>query len=130
MSESLQKTNFYVCVTLISVTIISIADFKQKPLITFQTHVTHIFKPGIWAAASYGISRLGETAVNDVDKNDSQNASRFGVAFAHRIGKKSSLKFAYTSGVTARYGADFNTFVVAYQLMWFDKKQVKQLNKN
>jgi len=95
---------------------------KQKPLITFQTHVTHIFKPGIWAAASYGISRLGETAVNDVDKNDSQNTSRFGVAFAHRLGKKSSLKFAYTSGVTARYGADFNTFVVAYQLMWFDKK--------
>jgi hypothetical protein len=97
-------------------------SIKQKPLITFQTHVTHIFKPGIWAAASYGISRLGETQVNGIDKNDPQNASRLGLAFAYKLNQKSSLKLAFTSGVTARYGADFNTFVIAYQIMWFDKK--------
>jgi len=95
---------------------------QQKPLTTLQVHVTHIFKPGIWASVSYGLSRLGETVVNDIDKNDPQNSSRFGAAFAHRLGKKSSIKFAFTSGITARYGADFNTFALAYQFMWFDKK--------
>ena len=42
---------------------------QQKPLTTLQVHVTHIFKPGIWASVSYGLSRLGETVVNDIDKN-------------------------------------------------------------
>ena len=95
---------------------------QQKPLTTLQGHVTHIFKPGIWASVSYGLSRLGETVYNGIDKNDSQNSSRFGLAFAHRLGKQSSLKLDYTSGVTARYGADFTTYAIAYQWMWFDKK--------
>ena len=96
---------------------------KQKPLMTLQAHVTHNFKPGIWASVSYGLSRLGETVVNGIDKNDLQNSSRFGLTLAHRLGAKSSLKFAYSSGVTARYGADFDTYAIAYQLMWFDKKR-------
>lgn len=96
---------------------------KQKPLMTLQGHVTHIFKPGIWASASYGLSRLGETAVNGIDKDNNQNSSRLGATFAHKLGSKSALKLAFTSGVTTRYGADFTTFAVTYQLMWFDKKR-------
>jgi hypothetical protein len=94
----------------------------QKPLITLQGSITHVFKPGVWLAVAYGISRLGETVVNDVEGSNPQNTSRFGSTFAYKLSRKSSLKFAFTSGVTARYGADFTTYVVAYQFMWFDKK--------
>jgi len=96
---------------------------KQKPLIAFQAHVTHIFKPGVWAAASYGLSRLGETVINDVDENNEQSNSKFGAVFAYQLSPKSSLKIVFTNGVTARYGADFTTYLLAYQLMWFDKKR-------
>jgi len=94
---------------------------KQKPLISAQMHVTYIFKPGIWIAVSAGTSGMGETIVNGVEKNDLQKNSRFGAAFAYRLNKNNALKMAFTSGVSTRYGADFNTILLAYQFMWFDK---------
>lgn len=94
---------------------------KQKPMITLQTHLIYEFKPGIWTAISYGKSNLGETILNDVEKNDTQNNSRSGVAFAYRLNNKHSLKFAFSTGVTTRYGSDYTTVALAYQYLWFDK---------
>ena len=96
---------------------------QQKPLISAQIHASYLFKPGIWLAVSFGRSGMGETIVNGIEKNDLQKNSRFGAAFAYRINKNHALKIAYTSGVSTRYGADFNTILLAYQFMWFDKKQ-------
>ena len=94
---------------------------KQKPLVSAQMHVTYIFKPGVWIAVSGGTSGMGETIVNGIEKNDLQKNTRFGAAFAYRLNKNHALKIAFTSGVSTRYGADFNTVLVAYQFMWFDK---------
>jgi hypothetical protein len=94
----------------------------QKPLVAAHLHISYVFKPGIWLAVSAGTSGLGETIVNDVEQDDLQRNTRFGAAFAIRINKHNALKIAFTSGVSTRYGADFNTFILAYQFMWFDKK--------
>ncbi len=94
---------------------------EQKPLLSGQIHGTWIFKPGVWAAVSFGRSAFGETIINGVEKEDLKNSSRFGAAFACRVSKHSSLKVAVTSGLSTRYGADFTSILVAYQFMWFDK---------
>ena len=94
---------------------------KQKPLITLQTHFSYEFKPGIWAAVSFGKSNLGETVVNGVEKDDVQKNTRTGLAFAWRLHKNHSLKIAATTGVTTRYGSDYTTVLIAYQYLWFDK---------
>jgi len=94
---------------------------SQKPLVAAQFHISYVFKPGIWLAVSGGTSGLGETIVNGIEQDDLQNNSRYGAAFAYRLSKSHALKIAYTSGVSTRYGSDFNTFLVAYQFMWFDK---------
>ena len=93
---------------------------KQKPLLVAQVHLTYEFKPGIWIAASFGRSTLGETIVNGEEKNDLKDNSRFGAAFAYRIGMHHGIKLAYTNGLSTRFGADFSTFLLAYQFMWFD----------
>ena len=93
----------------------------QKPLVAAHLHVSYVFKPGIWLAVSAGTSGLGETIVNGVEQDDLQRNSRYGAAFAYRLSKRHALKIAFTSGISTRYGADFNTFLVAYQFMWFDK---------
>jgi len=93
----------------------------QKPLIAAQLHISYVFKPGIWLAVSGGTSGLGETIVNGVEQDDLQRNSRYGAAFAYRLSKHHALKIAFTSGVSTRYGADFNTILLAYQFMWFDK---------
>jgi hypothetical protein len=67
-----------------------------------------------------GIGGLGETMLNGIEQDNLQKNSRFGATFAYRINKGNSLKFAFTSGLSTRYGADFNTILLAYQFMWFD----------
>lgn len=94
----------------------------QKALVAAQLHISYVIKPGIWIAVSGGTSGLGETVVNGEEQDDLQNNSRYGAAFAYRINKNHALKIAYTSGISTRYGADFSTFLLAYQFMWFDKK--------
>lgn len=94
----------------------------QKPLLSAQLHVTYLMNPRLWFAVSFGRSGLGETVINGIEKNNTQNDSRFGVAFAYKVNKHNSLKLAFTSGITTRYGADFTTILLAYQFMWFDKK--------
>ena len=98
---------------------------KQKPLISVQTHITYIIKPGIWIAASMSRSGLGETIINDVEQNNNQKNSRYGATFAYRLNKQNALKFSYSSGITTRYGADFTSFIIAYQYMWIDKPKKK-----
>ena len=65
---------------------------------------------------------MGETVVNEVEKEDLQNSSRFGAAFAYRLSKHNALKIAITSGLSTRYGADFTSVILAYQFIWFDNK--------
>jgi hypothetical protein len=93
----------------------------QKPLISTQFHTTYVFKPGIWLAASIGRSYLGETVLNGEEQDNLQSTSRYGLVFAYKVSKHSALKAGFTSGITARYGADFTTLVLAYQFIWFDK---------
>ncbi len=101
---------------------------KQEPMISGQFHISYVFKPGIWLAVSLGTGGLGKTTLNGVDQENTQKNSRFGAAFAFRINKHHALKIAYTSGFSTRYGADFNTMLVAYQFMWFDKMKNKEKN--
>ena len=95
---------------------------KQEPLLETQLHITYIFKPGVWLAMSTGNTYGGKTEVNDVVNETTQKNSRYGFAFGYRINKNHGLKIAYSNGLTTRNGADFNTFALAYQFMWFDKK--------
>ena len=94
---------------------------KQKPLFVTQFHTSYVFKPGIWLAASIGRSFLGETILNGEEREDAQDASRYGLVFAYKLKQHHALKIGFTSGIIARYGADFSTFVLAYQFIWFDK---------
>lgn len=95
----------------------------QKPVVGAQLHVSYVFKPGIWLAVSAGATGLGKTVVNGVEQDNLQRNSRFGLAFAYRLSRHHSLKIAFTSGVSTRYGANFTTLLVAYQFMWFDKNK-------
>jgi len=94
---------------------------KQDPLVEGQFHTTYIFKPGIWLAASVGGVNGGTTKVNGVEQQSFDNF-RYGLAFAYKFNQHQSLKLAYTNGFITRAGADFHTFLLAYQYLWFNKK--------
>ena len=94
---------------------------KQKPIFGVQFHATYIIKSGIWFALSTGKTMGGKTEVNGIEKEETQNNIRFGLALAFRINKNNALKVAYTNGFITRLGADFSTILLGYQIIWFDK---------
>jgi len=93
---------------------------KQDPILEGQFHTTYIFKPGIWLAASFGSVRGGEIKVDGVPTT-TENNDRYGLTFAYKIKKQHSLKAAYTNALISRTGADFDSYLIGYQFLWFDK---------
>jgi len=90
----------------------------QRPLYSLQAHVAYKFRRGFWLAASYAIGRGGETLLNDEEMGNYQKNSRFGLTFAIPIASGHAVTLSYATGITTRYGADFDTVACAYQYRW------------
>jgi len=94
---------------------------EQEPMLEGQFHATYIFKPGIWFAASIGTVKGGHIKVNGVEKTRVDN-DRYGLTFAYRLKNQHSLKAVYTNALITKSGDDFDTYLIGYQFLWFDKK--------
>jgi len=92
---------------------------SQERILTFQSHVSYMFKPRLWVAADGTWYSGGTTSINGVRKADLQRNSRIGATMSLPIGRWQSLKFSGSTGATTRVGSDFNTLGVAWQLSWF-----------
>jgi hypothetical protein len=91
---------------------------EQKPLLSLQLHAIYQFRAGFWGALSFGQGYGGETRVNGVDSDNIQTNNRAGVTLVFPVARVHALKAAFTSGVTTRAGADFDTFIIAWQYRW------------
>src|SRR5512136_1566702 len=92
----------------------------QSPLAAYQAHVVYTINPGTWAAFDSTYYSGGSTTPNGQQKDDRQNNTRGGFTFSKRVTRHQSLKFTWSSGVTARIGSKFRTVGVAWQYLWFD----------
>lgn len=96
-------------------------SLKQEPLLSTQLHVAYIFNPKIWASVSVGQVAFGETRINGVESQNNLKNSKYGATFSYRVGNKSSVKLAITDGLFTYSQADFTTFLIGYNILWFDK---------
>lgn len=94
------------------------ATLSQEALYAFQGHLVYNFRPGLWLAFDAGYANGGTTSVDRMRQTTLQNNSRAGVTFQIPFDRRQGLRVAFNAGVTTRIGADFNSFVVGYQLMW------------
>ena len=92
----------------------------QQPIVALQAHVGYTMKPRLWLAMDATWYSGGRTTVDGVRKADLQRNSRIGGTFAVPITRHQSLKVTGSTGATTRVGADFTTFVAAWQISWFD----------
>jgi hypothetical protein len=91
---------------------------SQDPVVAFQAHVSYTIKPRLWVAGDSTWYFGGSTRVNDGDPSTSINNARAGVTGSIPVGRRSSLKVAYGSGVVVRTGTNFSTVAVAWQVLW------------
>ena len=83
-----------------------------------QGHASYTIRPRLWAAFDGTWYGGGTTTVAGVRKDNLQRATRFGVTISVPIGARQSLKGSYTAGAQTRFGADFDTSAITWQMMW------------
>jgi len=97
-------------------------DLIQKPLYALQLHVIYQFRPGLWIAVSAGRSNGGNLVLNDIELENAQKNSRFGATLALPLSGPHGINLVFTTGVSTRFGADFDTFGIVYKYAWISGK--------
>ncbi|HEX6791439.1 MAG TPA: transporter [Candidatus Krumholzibacteria bacterium] len=91
---------------------------SQDPLWTWQAHAIRIFGRKGWLALDGTWFRGGTTSIDGVDQNTFEENARLGATAAWFVSLKHAIKASFATGVTTRYGGDFDTFSIGYQYGW------------
>jgi hypothetical protein len=91
---------------------------EQDPILALQGHAIHAFGSGKWLSIDATYFAGGRTTVDGVGREDLQQNWRLGLTFALPLGRLDSIKFAVSSGVSARTGNNFDALGIAWQHRW------------
>jgi len=91
---------------------------SQDPILALQGHAIYGFRTGQWMSIDTTYFAGGRTSINDTARNDLQQNWRIGLTFALPVGRLDSIKFAASSGVSARTGNNFDALGIAWQHRW------------
>lgn len=92
---------------------------SQDPVYALQGHVSYTLAHRAWIAVNGTWYSGGRTTLNGVRNADLQRNTRLGATYAQPIGRRQSVKVAYSTGATTRFGADFRTISVGWQVVFF-----------
>ena len=84
-----------------------------------QGHLSYTFAPRLWLGASGTWYTGGTTSVDGVSDHNRQGNSRAGLTLAIPVGQQNSVKLAWSTGVTARFGGDLDMYSLTWQYLWF-----------
>ena len=83
---------------------------SQNPIGSFEGHLSHSFKPRLWASLDGNFWFGGKTTLNGVQNPLTRAAnSRLGGTVSVPITKHQSLKLSYSDGTYIRYGGNSRT---------------------
>lgn len=91
---------------------------QQDPLWTLQGDVSYTFEGGAWVALNAGWGSGARARVDGVESSTDQNNTRFSLTANYPLTRRASLKAAWTSGLSTRLGADFDSLVLVCQYRW------------
>lgn len=97
----------------------------QTPLYFAKAGAIWTFKRGVWLAVNYGRANGGETRVDGVKTSERQRNDRLAYTFVTPFYRAGSLRLTFTSGLSTRLGADFDSIGVGYQYSWFRRPTQK-----
>jgi len=91
---------------------------SQDALWTLQGHAIRIFGRHGWLALDGTLVRGGATSIDGVVQNTFEENVRLGATAAWFVNSHHAFKAAFATGVTTRYGGDFDIFTIGYQYAW------------
>lgn len=97
------------------------ATRRQDPLWVVQMHGSYTFPSRAWFAVDATWYGGGASTIDSNPPSARQDNSRVGATFSLPVSARQSLKFAASTGASARTGTDFDAFLVGWQITWFDR---------
>jgi hypothetical protein len=96
---------------------------RQKPIGALQAHVSYSLSVKAWCAFDATWYAGGQPLVDDVPQGAPQRNSRVGATLVVPVASRHSIKVSWSTGVTDRFGTDFNTVSVGWQTAWLNRRQ-------
>jgi hypothetical protein len=94
---------------------------SQEPIVSPQAQLIYTILPRMWVAFGANYYAGGRTTVAGHQNSDLEHDSRAGVTLALPLTGLQSVKIAYSWGARSTIGADFETFSLKYQCVWFNR---------
>lgn len=91
---------------------------EREPMYSLQAHLIYNLPWGIWASVNAVGYRGGRVAVDGVKSDTFQENVRLGVTLSFPVTRHSSVKINGSTGAYARFGGNFTSAGVAWQLLW------------
>lgn len=96
------------------------ATRRQDPLAAIQGHASYTFENHVWVAFDATWYGGGETTVDSGPPSMRQSNTRIGATVSIPVTRRQSLKISASTGASTRTGTDFDTYLAAWQITWFD----------
>jgi hypothetical protein len=90
---------------------------EQEPIFTFETHLIRRFSPGFWVSLDWTYYRGGRQTIGGEQLSDVQSNSRLGGTLVKPLSRRQIIKLGYATGLRARFGTDFDQFLLSYQVL-------------
>lgn len=91
---------------------------SEEPLPGLEGHVSYSFNDKLWAALDTRYSLRGDTEIDGVDQNASQQNFIIGSEVNLALNSQHSLVFQFAKAVVHRNGTAYTGFTVKYDFVW------------
>ncbi|MHC4694634.1 MAG: transporter [Planctomycetota bacterium] len=91
---------------------------EQDPIYSIQSHLIYSFHNGIWVSLDGTYYWGGRTTVDGVRGDDLQENTRVGATLAIPMNRHNSIKLYASTGVSTRFGSDFDLVGIGWQYRW------------
>ena len=93
----------------------------QSPLYFAKANAIWTLRRSLWLAVSYGRATGGQTRVEGAVTNSLQRNDRLGATLVAPVHRSFAIRVVYTSGLSTRSGADFDSIAFGGQYTWFKR---------
>ena len=91
---------------------------SQSPIYSGETHVIYYFPSTAWISADATYFTGGQTYLNGLPVNGTQENWRFGSTLSYPIDKSNSIRLSASKGVYSRTDTSYNAVGISWQYRW------------
>jgi hypothetical protein len=91
---------------------------SQNPMYSTETHVIYYFQNQAWISADATYYIGGQSYVNGVPINSSQENWRFGSTLSYPINKQNSIRLTGSKGIYSRTNNSYDALGISWQYRW------------